>query len=221
MSKTTRDLDQKATIKVIWAHPRHDSLTARAVAAIKSEAERLGFSISELDLYRSEFNPVLRTVDEPDFQSTTARSYSDEVHELAGSLEGYSAAIIVYPVWWYSLPAILKGYIERVWNYGLLYGLGKKLPFDSIRWVALVGGGERRYVAEQWDVHMEKILSEGISQYCGVDDSTVTFLYNTLAYEEHEDDLAAHHVDLIDQAASVVRSLMPSESVVHSVRSND
>ncbi|WP_011582613.1 MULTISPECIES: NAD(P)H oxidoreductase [Chelativorans] len=199
------DSTHSPRIHIIWAHPRRDSLTGRVVNAISTEAQQLGMKIVELDLYRSGFDPVLEPEDEPDFTNPHKR-YSDEVLELAGSLTGSDAAIIVFPVWWYSLPAMLKGYIDRVWNYGLLYGNGKRLPFSAIRWVALVGGGETRFVREHKDRYMEDLLNDGIAIYCGVENSTVTFLYNTLAYEE-EADLSQHHQVLIEQARSVVREL--------------
>lgn len=199
--------DRKNRVQIIWAHPRVDSLTAKVVSAIKEEAAKLDIETSELDLYRRNFNPLITPVDEPDFQNPENKKYSAEVNNLAQELQGHKSAIIVYPVWWYSLPAMLKGYIERVWNYGLLYGRGKSLPFSSIRWVALVGGGVQRYEDEHWDKNMEQILNEGIAKYCGVNDSSVTFLYNTLAYEENTADLGAHHLELISQARTVVQEL--------------
>lgn len=195
------------SIQIIWAHPRVDSLTARVVNGIKEEAAELGIPVSELDLYRANFNPLMTPEDEPNFKDPDSKEYSREVREMANFLDGHDAAIIVYPVWWYSLPAILKGYIERVWNYGLLYGKGKRLPFNQIRWVALVGGGRKRYEEERWDENMNYILSEGISKYCGVDDSSVSYLYNTLAYEEQTENLGAHHETLINEAKLIIKEL--------------
>ncbi|WP_186079845.1 NAD(P)H oxidoreductase [Burkholderia gladioli] len=193
-------------IRIIWAHPRHDSLTGRVVNAISAEARQLGIEVDELDLYRSGFDPVLKSADEPDFKNPH-KQYSEEVIRMAASLSGSDAAIIVFPVWWYSLPAMLKGYIDRVWNYGLLYGNGKRLPFAAIRWVALVGGARKRFEGEGKDRYMKSLLDDGIAIYCGVKDSTVTFLYNTLAYEENTADLGVHHDDLIEEARTVVREL--------------
>lgn len=196
----------KKKIHLIWAHPRSTSLTARVVDAVRQAAEQSGLMVEELDLYRLDFDPVIREPDEPDFKNP-AKPYSKEVTDLAHSLQGSDAAVIVFPVWWYSLPAMLKGYIERVWNYGLVYGNGQRLPFSKIRWIALVGGGKSRFVKDKKDAYLSDLLDDGISKYCGVNDSHVTYLYNTLAYEEDTPDLGKHHLGLIAEAESVVRKL--------------
>ncbi|MCU1727678.1 NAD(P)H oxidoreductase [Pseudomonas sp. 7P_10.2_Bac1] len=191
---------------IIWAHPRTDSLTARVVSGLKAEAQNNHMSVSELDLYRADFDPALHEADEPDWKDP-AKTFSPHVMHLAESLPGVDHLVIVFPVWWYSMPAMLKGYIDRVWNYGLVYGGGKKLPVSSIRWIALVGGARGHFEKHQKHHYMEDLLNEGIAKYCGVENSSVTFLYNTIALEEDTDDLAKLHETLIDQARSVVSAL--------------
>lgn len=194
---------------LIWAHPRRDSLTARVVAALKEEAATRDIEVIELDLYRSGFDPVLREADEPDWADPD-KAYSPQVVEMAASLAAADVAIVVFPVWWYGLPAMLKGYIDRVWNYGLVYGADKRLPWSSVRWVALVGGSQHNFEKRGHHTRLTELLVSGIAGYCGVQDSLVTYLYNTLGYEEHTDDLARHHQALIESCRSVVAGLRPS-----------
>lgn len=192
---------------LIWAHPRRDSLTARVVAALKDEAASQGIEVIELDLYRSGFDPVLREADEPDW-TDPKKAYSEQVMEMAASLTDAEVAIVVFPVWWYTLPAMLKGYIDRVWNYGLVYGADKRLPWSSVQWVALVGGSQRNFEKRSHHTRLAELLVDGIASYCGVTDSRVTYLYNTLGYEEEMDDLAGHHQTLIDRSRSVVTRIL-------------
>lgn len=199
--------DTRKKIQLIWAHPRSDSLTARVVAGVRQEAEAQGLVVEELDLYRLGFDPVLREEDEPDWASEQ-QFHSAEATALAQSLDAFDHIVVVFPVWWYAVPAMLKGYIDRVWNYGLVYGGGKRIPVSSIRWVALVGGAQAKFEAHGWDKHMEALLSDGIAAYCGVPDSTITFLYNTIAFEEAADDIEQHHAVLISQATALVSALV-------------
>lgn len=193
-------------ILLIWAHPRSDSLTARVVAGVSQAATAQGLEVEELDLYRSGFDPVLREDDEPQW-SNAEQVHSAQATALARSLADFEHIVVVFPVWWYAVPAMLKGYIDRVWNYGLVYGGGKRLPVSSIRWVALVGGAQAKFEAHRWDAQMAMLLNEGIAAYCGVADSSVTFLYNTIAFEEATDDIALHHAALIRQASALVAGL--------------
>jgi putative NADPH-quinone reductase len=193
-------------VHLIWAHPRIGSLTSKVVEAIKNEATTQGIDIAELDLYRSGFNPVLQSEDEPDW-ANPAKIYSKEARCLAESLDGSVSLVLVFPLWWSSLPAMLKGYIDRVWNYGLVYGNGKSLPVSSIRWIALVGGAKKNFEDHKKDHYLEDYLNNGIASYCGVQDSTVTFLYNTIAFEEETSDLGKHHEALITQAKGVIIDL--------------
>lgn len=199
MNMQDENVIAKKIVHIIWAHPRVDSLTAQVVTGLKEVALEKGLEVIELDLYRSNFDPVLREVDEPDW-SNPDKVYGKEVYELLDASAGSDLAFIVFPVWWYSMPAILKGYIDRVWNYGLTYGNGKSLPYKAIRWIALVGGAQSKFEAHKKDAHMKELLNDGIAKYCGVSDSEITFLYNTIAFEETIDDKAVHYQGLINAA---------------------
>lgn len=191
-------------IYLIWAHPRADSLTANVVEEIQGEAARQSIEVTTLDLYRRKFNPVLGTEDEPDW-SNPQKAYSAEVHQLFGEMEGHDTAVIVFPVWWYSFPAMLKGYLDRVWNYGLAYGEGNKMPFSKVRWVALVGGAEDKFEHFGWQKNMTDYLTKSMS-YLGVEDTQITFLYNTIGVEEqaggHD-----HYDGLFTQVRDMVKAM--------------
>lgn len=192
-------------IYFIWAHPRSDSLTAQVVNEMQSEAVRHGYNVSSLDLYRSDFDPILRVEDEPDWDNPQ-KIYSDEVHRLFNELEDKDTLVLVFPVWWYSFPAILKGYLERVWNYGLAYGDENRLKDKKIRWLALVGGSQSGFIKYGWEKNMTDYINGGMA-YLGVEDAKIDFLYNTIGVEEGITDGEAHYHKLFAEAREVVSSL--------------
>ncbi|SUI82904.1 Glutathione-regulated potassium-efflux system ancillary protein kefF [Serratia quinivorans] len=169
-------------IYFIWAHPRPDSLTAQVVGEMQREAARQGYNVSSLDLYRSHFDPILRVEDEPDWDNPQ-KTYSEEVHRLFNELEDKDTLVLVFPVWWYAFPAMLKGYLERVWNYGLAYGAGSGLKDKKIRWLALVGGSQSGFIKYGWEKNMTDYIN-GSMAYLGVEDARIDFLYNTIGVEE-------------------------------------
>ncbi|EMQ3584383.1 NAD(P)H oxidoreductase, partial [Escherichia coli H26] len=93
--------------------------------------------------------------------------------------------VVVFPLWWYSFPAMLKGYIDRVWNNGLAYGDGHKLPFNKVRWVALVGGDKESFVQMGWEKNISDYL-KNMCSYLGIEDADVTFLCNTVVFDGEE-----------------------------------
>ncbi|WP_395489937.1 NAD(P)H oxidoreductase [Cedecea davisae] len=190
---------------IVWAHPRSDSLTAQVVQEIQGEAAERGINVSSLDLYRSGFDPALGVDDEPDWNNPE-KQYSPEVHRLFGEIEDKDTVVVVFPVWWYSFPAMLKGYLDRVWNYGLGYGPGGKLGGKKIRWVALVGGSQEGFVKYGWEKNMTDFIN-GSMGYLGVQDAKIDFLYNTIGVEEGIGDSDAHYQQLFAQARGIVVDL--------------
>lgn len=188
---------------IVWAHPRSDSLTAQVVQEIQGRAAHHGMNVSSLDLYRSGFDPALGIEDEPDW-SNPAKQYSPEVHRLFGELEDKDTVVIVFPVWWYSFPAMLKGYLDRVWNYGLGYGEGSRLGGKKIRWVALVGGSRDGFVKYGWEKNMTDFIN-GSMGYLGVKDAKIDLFYNTIGVEEGVSD--SHYQNLFAQARDIVDEL--------------
>lgn len=113
----------------------------------------------------------------------------------------------VFPVWWFSFPAMLKGYLDRVWNHGITYGVKEKLPIKTIRWVALVGGSQLNFERRGNDKLMQNFLNGGIASYTGIKDSKVEFLYNPIGLEEEIIDKDALYQSLFQQAKNVVAEL--------------
>ncbi|MEE6126091.1 NAD(P)H oxidoreductase [Chryseobacterium arthrosphaerae] len=191
---------------IIWAHPRKDSLTAKIVEAVKKEANNKNFNVTEWEAYSSGFNPVLQTDDEPDWYNTN-KQYNAESEALAKELSDKDYLIFIFPIWWYSLPAILKGYIDRVWNYGVFYGNRNihRLPVKAIRWIGLVGSKEASIQKRDYDKYMDYYFNVGLAEYCGIEDSKVKLIYDTIG--RHQINKEDHYNDLIKQAVSFISSL--------------
>jgi putative NADPH-quinone reductase len=107
---------------VVYCHPCEDSFNASVLkVTLEALAER-GHEVRVLDLYREEFDPVMRL---PEW-----RTYHDlaknlePVSEQAGHLRWAEAVIFIYPTWWYGVPAMLKGWLERV----LVPGFAFEIP---------------------------------------------------------------------------------------------
>jgi putative NADPH-quinone reductase len=101
-----REGGKVAQVLLIYAHPRPRSFNAAIASTVITALEDAGIEVQVHDLYRDGFYPVLAFEPEPD--ELTER-YRDEL--LAA--RGY---VIVHPNWYGQPPAILKGYIDKVFR---------------------------------------------------------------------------------------------------------
>lgn len=164
---------------LVVSHPRKSSLTCNIAEAIRKGIIDNNNDVEILDLYKMNFNPIMYIEDEADYNNID-KVYSEEVQKEINRIKNADAIIFVFPIYWHSLPAMLKGYIDRVFNYGFAYGKGNSLPVKKIRWVALAGNLQDQYKKRKYDINIEHQLNVGIADYVGVEDSEVTFIWDSL-----------------------------------------
>ena len=114
---------------VVYCHPSPESFTAAVRDTVLSRLEARGAEVRVQDLYARGFDPVLA----PDEWA----GYLDEpgnrvpVAEEAADLRWCDTLIFVYPTWWYGLPALLKGWLDRVMLPGVAFEM-PKTPGENI-----------------------------------------------------------------------------------------
>ncbi len=94
-------------------------------------------------------------------------------------MKKHDALAFIFPVWWFNLPAMLKGYIDRVWNNSFAYG-SSKLHHHQVLWLGLAAASKELFEKREYDQMMSRMLNTGIAGYCGISNSKVEILYNTL-----------------------------------------
>src|SRR5690625_1975351 len=102
-------------VLTVVTHPRKDSLTFKIANQFIEGLHDAGNETELFDLYWSDFNPVLYEEDEPVWFSNDQK-FSLEVEKEIERMNNYEALAFIFPLWWWSMPAMLKGYIDRVWN---------------------------------------------------------------------------------------------------------
>jgi NAD(P)H dehydrogenase (quinone) len=104
---------------VILAHPKSGSFCASIARTCGKTLEALGHEVVFRDLYAMRFDPCLRADEIP--AATGFQPHADVVAERQ-RLAGVDSLIFVYPFWFNAPPAILKGYVDRVFGMGFGYG---------------------------------------------------------------------------------------------------
>lgn len=104
---------------IVVAHPVEDSFTMSLVRAYAAELQSLGHSQRTYDLYRRGFNPILPPQELA--PSSADHPLCADIGSAQDDLREADCLTVVYPLWWLSMPAIMKGYIDRVFARGFAY----------------------------------------------------------------------------------------------------
>ncbi len=154
-------------VHLVVAHPEQGSfnfaLHNTAIKVLKNENFKLNIS----DLYEQNFNPVAGKDDTTNFptedffqlakaqrlvlsNNSFATSISQEQEKLASS----DLLIFQFPLWWWSFPSILKGWIDRVLSSGFAYGNNATLKPKKIMYSITTGGANS---TEELEYYKSKI----------------------------------------------------------------
>jgi NAD(P)H dehydrogenase (quinone) len=165
-------------VLLVLAHPRRDSLSGRAADAFATAVAANGHTVECADLAAEKFDPVLREPDEPDW-SDDDKVYSEAVRREMARIERNDATVMVFPVWWWSMPALLKGWIDRVWNNGWAYG-ARKFPQRRVWAIGIAGATEEAFAKRGYDSAIRTQIDIGILDYCGVSERRFELLYGSI-----------------------------------------
>lgn len=105
-----RSIEEPVSHIIVLSHPEQESFNASVASAYCAAARETGDKAIVRDLYSMGFDPVLRSIERPgpDF-----RRLSDVEQELE-IIANADVFVLVYPLWFGTPPAMLKGYVERV-----------------------------------------------------------------------------------------------------------
>lgn len=156
---------------VVLAHPINESFAASVARTVVAALEAKGHSADLLDLYAENFDPRLTAAERASLVEETYDSSA--VDPVIARLKAADGLILVFPQWWFNLPAILKGFFDRIFVPGFAYGVeptsGKLFPtLDNIRYFwAITSTG-----SPWWVVHfymnnpVKRILKRGVAKFC-------------------------------------------------------
>ncbi|WP_330182703.1 NAD(P)H oxidoreductase [Nocardia sp. NBC_01503] len=164
------------TALVVVSHHRSDSLTAHIARRTIAQLEDAGYTVDLLDLHAEGFDPRMNTEDQPDWNDRD-KPYSPEVEDHMRRVLAAEVIIAVFPIYWAYIPALLKGWIDRVWNYGFAYGRSKpRLAGKRMLWLGLAGATADDAIIPAIQTMLDTQLSASIAYYCGLSDSRTVVL---------------------------------------------
>jgi putative NADPH-quinone reductase len=159
-------------VLVLYAHPLADSFAAALHQRVVAALRRSGHEVDDCDLYAENFEPVLSAAER--------RLYNTPTPDLTGiadhvaRLRAADALVLCFPTWWYGMPAILKGYFDRVWAQGVAFHLpeggGAILPaLTNIEklWVVTTYGAPWWLIRLVLRDPVRAVILGGLARLCG------------------------------------------------------
>jgi NAD(P)H dehydrogenase (quinone) len=167
-------MESRVRVLVIYCHPVAESFAAAAHATVLQSLTVGGHEVTDVDLYAEGFDPVMSRQERLDYQNT-ARNIRP-VQKYDDQLAAAEAIVLVYPVWWYGMPAMLKGYFDRVWLPGVAFDVtsdGRVLTdrLQRIRRIIVVTtyGGSWWIVRIALGDPVRKVVSRAVRALCASD----------------------------------------------------
>jgi len=112
------------TALVVFAHPLRGSLCGRLADIATETLAEAGHEVELIDLYAEDFDPRLSAAERRGYYADDPHG-SSAVARHAAALARAEALVFVFPTWWFGPPAIMKGWIDRVFAPGVAFDHGK------------------------------------------------------------------------------------------------
>lgn len=119
---------KKHRILIIVGHPDTSSYCASLAKSYHDSAQFQGHEVKWIALSDLQFDPILRST------SLTIQPLEKDLIDAQAAIQWASHMVFAYPIWWWGMPALLKGFFDRVFLSGFAYRYRNK----SIWWDKLL-----------------------------------------------------------------------------------
>lgn len=163
--------DTTRKVLVVMAHPAASSLTRSITSELVRTLHEHGHDTEVADLAAEGFDPLFGPADHAAFSSGGA--LPADVRFEQQRIDSAGRLVLVYPVYWWAMPALLKGWIDRVFVSGWAFDenpqgdIVKKLHRLKVSLIAVAGATEETYDRRGYRDAMRVQIETGIFDFCG------------------------------------------------------
>lgn len=122
-------LDHPYTLASAENEPHNRSFSAALCKSIAEKLEARGEGVDVIDLHAEGFNPVMSAEDLRNWR--LQKPMNPDVEYYQRKLLAADRAVFIFPVWWELMPAMTKGFIDKVYAKGILYDQGEGADFKT------------------------------------------------------------------------------------------
>ncbi len=155
---------------IVYSHPNPKSFCHAILETAVKTLQSKGHEVVVRDLYALGFDPVLKGSDFVGFQSGNIPS---DIKAEQEKISGAEVITFIYPIWWTGMPAMMKGYIDRVFSLGFAYAAGEWGPVGLLTEKKVIIFNTTGMAKELYDESgmfdaIKKTSGAGILNFCGL-----------------------------------------------------
>ncbi len=176
-------------ILILYAHPYSKSFNHAILTELDSTLRSHGHTTKIKDLYKMTFKC---TLDAEDLSRIKKGDIPEDIKKEQADVLWANALVFIYPIWWMSRPAILQGWIDRVFlnGFAFTYEWGEKglLKHAKALVIQTAGSGKEFFEKAGLDKTIELSMTEGTLKFCGIHHITYRVFYGvgSVSQEERE-----------------------------------
>jgi NAD(P)H dehydrogenase (quinone) len=164
---------------IVYAHPNPHSFNWAILEVVDSTLRERGHTTRIHDLYQMQCRAVL---DGEDLLRNWRGDLPSDTRREQDAVRWAHTLVFIYPIWWFGPPAILKGWIDRVFTRKFAFDFGPTgmkglLTHEKALILNTLGGDEATYRRQRWHELLVRPMAEGILGACGVHDVTHRAFY--------------------------------------------
>ena len=157
-------------VLIIYAHPNPRSFNQAILETVDAALSERGHATRIHDLYQMQFRAVL---DGEDLLRNWRGDLAPDTRREQDAVQWAQGLVLIYPIWWFGPPAILKGWIDRVFTRKFAFDFGPDgmkglLTHERALILNTLGGDEATYQQEHWHELLVRPMAEGVLGACGV-----------------------------------------------------
>jgi len=171
------------TALIVVAHPDKDSLTHYVAAKLGTALDAQGISSEMADLAAEDFDPRFSKDDRSAYQQL--KSIPDDVLVEQARIDPVDHLVLVFPVYWWSMPALLKGWVDRVFVQGWAFELTDQGSIQpnlgelTIHLIPIAGSDAGTYDRHGYRGSIQTQIEHGVIDFCGARRGSTTYLHDS------------------------------------------
>lgn len=193
---------------VIVAHPVDDSFCQAAAARAVSGLRQGGHHVDVVDLYEARFSAAM-SLEERLAYDTDEPVIDPQIADQVARLRRAEIVVFVYPTWWSSIPAILKGWLDRVLVPGVAFTLDERKAkvrpalTHVRRIVGITSYGSSRATTLLLTDGGRRTLTRALRLACGV--RTRTTWLGIYRMDRNDEAARRQHLDRVERTMARIR----------------